>query len=109
MVDVMDNLLKKRLLSNTFVDKVRNQMEINDAEYQELIEILSNLSGELKSQKVIDKELALILYSMPQIIRNIFLTYEEHNGKATDFGNKLEDIWIDLDAMVLECFSDASI
>jgi hypothetical protein len=104
----MGDLLKQRLLSNTFVDKVRNQMEIDEAEYQELIEILSNLSDLLKSQKVIDKELALILYNMPQIIRDVFLTYEEHNGKATKFGNKLEDIWIDLDAMVLECFTDTS-
>lgn len=104
----MNNLLKQRLLSNTFVDKVRNQMEIDEAAYQELIEIMTNLSYELKSQKVIDKELALILYSMPQIIRNVFLTYEEHNGKVTKFGNKLEDIWIDLDAMVLECLIDTS-
>lgn len=104
----MNNLLKQRLLSNTFVDKVRNQMEIDEAAYQELIEIMTNLSYELKSQKVIDKELALILYSMPQIIRNVYITYEEHNGKATEFGNKLEDIWIDLDAMVLECLIDTS-
>ena len=47
-MDVLDNLLKQRLLRNMFVDKVRNQMEIDEAEYQELIEILSNLSGELK-------------------------------------------------------------
>ncbi|KOP78715.1 hypothetical protein AMS59_10200 [Lysinibacillus sp. FJAT-14745] len=107
-MDVRDNLSKKRLLSNTFVDKVRNQMEIDEEEYRELIEILTNLSDELKSQKVIDKELAMTLYSMPQIIRNVFQTYEEHNGKATEFGNKLEDIWIDLDAMVLECFIDTS-
>ena len=107
-MDVLDNLLKQRLLRNMFVDKVRNQMEIDEAEYQELIEILSNLSGELKFRKVIDKELALLLYSMPQIIRNVFLTYEEHHGKATEFGNKLEDIWIDLDAMVLECFIDTN-
>ncbi|MGE7954072.1 hypothetical protein [Lysinibacillus xylanilyticus] len=82
----MDNLLKQRLLSNTFVDKVRNQMEIDEAAYQELIDILTNLSDELKSQKVIDKELALTLYSVPQIIRNVYLTYEERNGKATESG-----------------------
>ncbi|MGE7943587.1 hypothetical protein ACQKNB_16025 [Lysinibacillus xylanilyticus] len=83
-------------------------MEIDEAAYQELIDILTNLSDELKSQKVIDKELALTLYSVPQINRNVYLTYEEHNGKATEFGNELEDIWIDLDAMVLECLIDTS-
>lgn len=101
----MDNKLKGRILNNTFVDKVRNEMVIDENEYEALREMLIMLSNELKSEQVIDKELALILYSMPQMIRNTFLSFTAHNVQGSELVSKLENIWIDLDELVIECLT----
>jgi hypothetical protein len=97
--------LKERILNNSFVDKVRSEMKVDEEEYQALKELLIELIEELKKQKVIDKELALILYSMPQIIRNTFLSLETDDEEVSDLTNMLEDIWIELDELVIECLS----
>lgn len=101
----MGEFLKEKILNNSFVDKVRNDMKVDEEEYQALKEILNELIGELKKQKVIDKELALILYSMPQIIRNTFLSLKTSDERVSDLNNRLEDIWIELDELVIECLS----
>ncbi|MBM6619034.1 hypothetical protein [Bacillus suaedaesalsae] len=101
----MRESLKEKILNNTFVDKVRNELKVDEEEYQALNQILNELIVLLKVQKDIDKELALILYSMPQIIRNTFLSLEASNEKVSDLANRLEDIWIELDELVIECLS----
>ena len=101
----MREFLKERILNNSFVDKVRSEMKVDEEEYQALKELLIELIEELKKQKVIDKELALILYSMPQIIRNTFLSLETDDEEVSDLTNMLEDIWIELDELVIECLS----
>lgn len=101
----MRESLKEKILNNTFVDKVRNELKVDEEEYQALNQILNELIVVLKVQKDIDKELALILYSMPQIIRNTFLSLETSNEKVSDLANRLEDIWIELDELVIECLS----
>jgi hypothetical protein len=42
---------------------------------------------------------------MPQIIRNTFLSLETSDEKVSDLTNRLEDIWIELDELVIECLS----
>jgi hypothetical protein len=97
--------LKERILNNSFVDKVRSEMKVDEEEYRALKELLMELIVELKKEEVIDKELALILYSMPQIIRNTFLSLETDDEEVSDLTNMLEDIWIELDELVIECLS----
>ena len=101
----MREFLKERILNNSFVDKVRSEMKVDEEEYRALKELLMELIVELKKEEVIDKELALILYSMPQIIRNTFLSLETDDEEVSDLTNMLEDIWIELDELVIECLS----
>ena len=101
----LHGLIKEKIMSNTFVDKVRIQMVIDEEEYDILRDLLNLLSLELRIEQVIDKELALILYSMPQMIRNAFLSFQYHNVQVTDLVSRLEDIWIELDELVIQCLS----
>ncbi|MFZ5987821.1 MAG: hypothetical protein ACOYWZ_11940 [Bacillota bacterium] len=97
--------LKEKILNNTFIDKVRNQMQIDEQQYKDLCESLETLANEWSNKEVIDKELALVLYSAPQIVRNIFLSFKEHNEPLPDIAKRLEDIWVELDALVIECLA----
>lgn len=55
-------------------------------------------------KKEIDKELALYLYSIPQMIR---YAYDSFNGEIdkNELALKLEEAWIELDALVIEVLS----
>lgn len=84
----MGSKIKEQILNNKFVDKVRNEMIIDENEYKALREMLIMLSDELKAEQVIDKELALILYSMPQMIRNIFISSTAHDVQDSELVNR---------------------
>ncbi|WNS43291.1 hypothetical protein [Paenibacillus sp. MMS20-IR301] len=101
----MDSELKGKILNNTFIDKVRNEMVVDEVEFEALRELLIELSKELKAEQVVNKELALVLYSMPQMIRNTFLSFTAHDVQDSELLNKLEDIWMELDELVIECLS----
>lgn len=101
----MDIGLKEKIMTNRFIEKVRNQMQIDEQQYTELCELLEKLAIEWKNKKDVDKELVLFLYNAPQIIRNIFLSFKEKGEPLPDIANRLEDIWVELDALVIECLS----
>ncbi|WP_438447650.1 hypothetical protein [Gorillibacterium sp. sgz5001074] len=102
----MDDTLKQKIINNTFVDKVRNEMVIDELDYLALKETLDMLSIELKSYQVVDKELALVLYSMPQVIRNIFISFGTHDN-GSGIKDRLETIWMELDELVVESLSES--
>jgi hypothetical protein len=95
--------LKERLLSNSFVDKVRTHLNFDDEEYQQLRIALIELAKSLQGSSVIDRELMLYLYSAPMIVRN---SYESYPEKSDKIAQQLEDAWIELDRLVLECLVD---
>lgn len=80
------------------------KMVFNGIEYNNLILALNELSILMKKEKTIDKELALYLYSIPQMIR---YAYDSFNGEIdkNELALKLEEAWIELDALVIEVLS----
>ena len=98
------NDLKNRLINNKFVERIRESLQIDEGEYNELCQILEAISKSLKDVYVIDKELALILYSEPQMVRNAFLSFANHEDPP-EIASRLEDIWVELDGLVMECLS----
>ncbi|EOV0648040.1 hypothetical protein ACOIOT_003765 [Cronobacter turicensis] len=58
----------------------------------------------MEKEKTINKELALYLYSIPQMIR---YAYDSFNGEIdkNELALKLEEAWIELDALVIEVLS----
>lgn len=77
-------------------------MVFNGIQYNNFISALNELSILMK--KEIDKELALYLYSIPQMIR---YAYDSFNGEIdkNELALKLEEAWIELDALVIEVLS----
>ncbi|EOC0042191.1 hypothetical protein ACTV1V_000574 [Cronobacter turicensis] len=80
------------------------KMVFNEIEYNNLVSALNALSILMKKEKTIDKELALYLYSIPQMIR---YAYDSFNGEIdkNELALKLEEAWIELDALVIEVLS----
>jgi len=101
----MEIKLKKQILSNTFTDQVLGSMTFDDSAYKKLCSSLKLLASELKGCNKIDRELMLSLYSIPTIVRNMFLSFSGVED-APDIALKLEDAWVELDALVMECLSE---
>ncbi|HOJ78582.1 MAG TPA: hypothetical protein PLZ08_10880 [Bacillota bacterium] len=99
----MNLILKEKIKNNKFIDEVLSKMRIDEQQYQELCNLLKELATEWQNNQVIDKELALYLYCTPQMIRNVFLSFKDKNGPLPEIAKRLEDIWVELDALVIEC------
>lgn len=99
--------IKKKILDNRYVDQLRIQMRIDDGAYDQLCASLQELASELKGVRAIDKELALALYSIPLMVRNTFLSFDNQAPKP-EIAARLEDHWVDLDALVTDCLSEQS-
>ncbi|EOC5727101.1 hypothetical protein ACI5CP_002661 [Cronobacter turicensis] len=80
------------------------KMVFNEIEYNNLVSALNELSILMEKEKTINKELALYLYSIPQMIR---YAYDSFNGEIdkNELALKLEEAWIELDALVIEVLS----
>lgn len=79
-------------------------MAFNDEQYNDLVSSLEGLANLLKNNDSIDKELALYLYTIPQMIRNAYASFEKVENKP-DLVFKLEDAWVELDSLVINCLS----
>ncbi|WJM81156.1 hypothetical protein [Pectobacterium brasiliense] len=96
--------IKEKIIKNSFVDEIRTNMAFNEDAYVGLISSLGKLSNELKNNDFIDKELALYLYTIPQMIRNAYVSFDGKENKP-EIAFRLEDAWIELDALVIDCLS----
>lgn len=96
--------VKKKIINNGFVNNVRINMVFNDEQYNDLVSSLEELANLLKNNESIDKELALYLYTIPQIIRNAYVSFEKVENKP-GLVFKLEDAWVELDSLVINCLS----
>ncbi|EQC2552505.1 hypothetical protein ACY3NT_004419 [Enterobacter sichuanensis] len=96
--------VKKKIIDNGFVNNVRINMVFNDEQYNDLVSSLEVVANLLKNNESIDKELALYLYTIPQMIRNAYASFEKMENKP-DLVFKLEDAWVELDSLVINCLS----
>jgi hypothetical protein len=100
----MLNEVKEKIIDNNFVNEIRISMNFNVDEYNKLISNLKILSCLLKNERFIDKELALYLYEMPQMIRNAYASFDKCENKP-EIALSLEEAWIELDSLVINCLS----
>lgn len=87
--------VQKKIINNNFVNEIRINMNFNNDEYNELVSSLKCLADYMKNEKNIDKELALYLYTIPQMIRNAYTSFDNWKNKP-ELALKLEDVWIAL-------------
>ncbi|MGB1015331.1 MAG: hypothetical protein ACPG4T_14445 [Nannocystaceae bacterium] len=100
------NNLKHKILTNPFVDKVRGELSFDEVAYRDLKSDLEALAVELKGSQTLDRDLALMLYSAPLMLRNIFLSLADGPTPPSRIVSLLEDTWMELDALVTECLAD---
>ena len=96
--------IKKQVIENEFLNEVRKRMFFNETAYNDLVSTLNELSVIMEGEQKIDKELALYLYSIPQMIRYAYDSFDKVNDK-NEMAMKLEDAWIELDALVIDVLS----
>lgn len=96
--------LKQKILSNTFVDQVRNGFVVDEVAFEELRALLEQLAVEWKGKTEVDKELAQDLYVIPYVTKNMVdhLRMNDQNKEKADL---IEQKWQKLDDLVLNCFS----
>ena len=90
--------------NNKFDFDLRVNLSFNDEEYNELINILKDLEGEIKKYENIPINLALNLYYIPYVVRNT-LNFLRNNRLNSELIQKVEDAWIEIDNLVLTCLS----
>lgn len=94
--------LEKELMQNTFADEIRQNLYFHRQEYENLIEILKNIAIHCKGVQQLNKNLVLYLYEIPKMA---FVWKENLKTDKQDFDeliNKLEDAWLELDAIIAE-------
>ena len=101
----MDQALKLAVMKSVedFGFTVRMRCDYDVEQFLKLRDLLSELATALRNEERIDKDLALNLYALPQIVRNMFLSYEGPAALRPAQFDRLEDAWVDIDALVLDC------
>lgn len=101
----MNSEFKREVMDcmEAFATNVRLTLVYEDAELDRLRRLLSELAGILRHETVIDKDLVGYLYFLPQIVRNMFLSYDGPLTGRPELFDRLEDAWVELDALVGDC------
>ena len=90
--------LRQRYFSNRFVDLVRMELRVDESEWGNLKECLSDLAAEWHGIAEVDKDIVQDLFVLPAIVRGVADRLEEKEpGRAKD----LEERATELDALVL--------
>ena len=98
----MNELLEK-LENNSFIDKVRMNLEFDVKDYQELLKILNEIKHYTHNHNLIEKRLASILYEIPKLTHIWYLNLKDDpNKNESSIVNQLEEAWIELDSIIGE-------
>ena len=96
--------IKEKILSNNFLDKVRNGFVVDEQDFKELCGLLEELVTEWKDKKEIDKDLAQDLYILPYVTKNMSESLRRNGGDENLIKN-IEDKAFKIDDLVLQCFN----
>ena len=98
----MNEKLKAKILNSRFIDLLRTEMVIDQNEYRPLCEALKELAEAWGGISYIDKEIVQDLYVLPQITKNVAESLTPHQP---DMARKIEEMAIELDALILDCLA----
>ena len=91
------------ILQNNYLDKLRTEFVIDKKSYEDLCYSLRCLAMEWKGMKSIDKRVVQELYVLASVTKNVAESVKEYNSH---FAHEIEELAIELDALVLECLAD---
>ena len=98
----MDEALKQSILRNPFVERLRLEAVVDEEAYAGLCDALRRLATVWKGTRMVDRELAADLYVLAPVTRNMADVFREWGDGRAD---RVEETWIEIDALVLECFA----
>ena len=91
------------ILQNDYLDKLRTELIIDKKSYEELCYSLKCLAKEWKGVKNIDKRIVQELYVLAPVTKNVAESVKEYDSHLA---HEIEELAIELDALVLECLAD---
>ncbi len=100
-MNTTDPALKKRLLDNQFLIRLRCELVIDQKEYESLRAGILELTRQWKGQTLVDKELAQLLYILAPVCNNMADTFPERR----EWSEKVRDCAIELDGLVITCLA----
>lgn len=98
----MTSILKARILDNRFILRLRNELLIDRNAFASLCADLRALAEEWREAEMVDKELVQELYILAPVTWNVGRSFVGHNPEVAA---EIEDLGIELDALVLECLN----
>lgn len=96
------NEIEAKLAEDRFSFELRMNLNYDEAAFVTLINLLKQLSTQLKNIEIIAKSLAQDLYVITNVIRNT-LDYLKINQANSELTQKVEGAWIDIDNLIIEC------
>jgi hypothetical protein len=97
----MDEDLKRSILRNPFVDRLRD-LRVDDDACRDLVDALRRLADAWRGAATIDREVASDLYVINQVTRNMLETLRGHGSPDAD---RVEEMWIEIDARIMDCLA----
>lgn len=94
--------LEKELAKNTFIDEIRQNLYFHQQEYENLIKILKNIAIHCKGVQKLNKNMAFYLYEIPKMVFVWKENLKAEKCDCSEFIDKLEDAWLELDAIIVE-------
>ncbi len=91
--------LKDDIIGNPFVEKLRNELEIDAQAFDLLCNQLGALANEWSTQSLVDKQLAQELYALPTIIKG---AADALRGHKPDLAAELDEKAVIVDGLILE-------
>lgn len=91
------------IIKNDFVNRLRMELVIDSNEYNKLCGLLRSLAVEWRHELLVDKRIVQELYVLPTIVRGVASVFAASNPSRAA---EIEDLAIELDALILECLSD---
>ena len=93
---------KDRILGNPFTDKLRIEMQVDEAAYRDLCDQLVKLATEWRSEDFVDKQLMQELYVLSTIIRGVA---DSVRGHKPDVAAELDNMSSVIDGLITEALA----
>ena len=94
--------IKDEILANPFVEKLRNEVKIDQQAFELLCDQLALLASEWSNQSHVDKLLVQELYALPTIIKG---AADGLRGHLPAEAAQLDDLAITIDGLILEALA----
>ena len=94
--------LRARYFSNGFIDALRNEVRIDEADWQALKACLRDLAAEWRGVHDVDKDIVQDLFALPTIVRGVAHGLEPHDPERS---KDLFERAAELEALILEALA----